>query len=144
MDMKTKILLVDDDEGVLAALGAALESEGYGVVVAKNGREAIEQFREGHVRLALLDLSMPVKGGWATFERLTTLHPLLPVILITAQPDQYPLAAAAGVDVLMEKPFHLPLLLQTIAELLAEPAEQRLARRAMKPRGTRYLPAGGY
>jgi CheY-like chemotaxis protein len=141
MDMKAKILLVDDDDGVLAALGAALGSEGYGVVAARNGREAIEQFREGHVRLALLDLSMPVKGGWETFERLATLHPLLPVIVITAQPDQYPLAAAAGVDALMEKPLDIPLLLQTIAELLAEPAEERLTRRAVKPPGTRYLRA---
>jgi CheY-like chemotaxis protein len=72
---KAKILLADDDEEVLAALSAALASEGYEVVVAKNGREAIEHFREGQADVALLDLNMPVKGGWEAFERLTTINP---------------------------------------------------------------------
>ena len=101
--MKAKILLADDDEEVLAALNAVLQSEGYEVIVAKDGREAIERFHQGHVDIALLDLNMPVKGGWETFGRLTTIHPLLPVIVITARPDQYPLAVAAGVGALMEK-----------------------------------------
>ena len=121
--MKAKILLADDDEEVLAALSGALASEGYDVIVAKNGREAIEHFQQGHVDIALLDLNMPVKGGWEAFERLTTIHPLLQVIVITARPDQYPLAVAAGVAALMEKPLDLPLLLQTIDELLFEPVE---------------------
>ena len=94
--MKAKILLADDDTDVLAALSGALASEGYEVVVARNGREAIERFREGHIDIALLDLNMPLKGGWEAFERLTTIHPLLQVIIITARPDQYPLAAAAA------------------------------------------------
>lgn len=102
--MKNKLLLVDDDDDVLAALSGAFVSEGYEVAVAKNGREAIERFREGRVHLVLLDLNLPVKGGWEAFERLTTMHPLLPVVVITARPDQYPVAAAAGVAALMEKP----------------------------------------
>lgn len=137
--MKAKILLADDDEEVLAALSGALESEGYEVIVAKDGREAIEHFHEEHIDIALLDLSMPVKGGWETFERLTTIHPLLPVIVITARPDQYPLAVAAGVGALMEKPLHLPLLLQAIEELLLEPVENRLLRITGKRPITRLL-----
>jgi len=115
--VKAKILLADDDEEVLAALSAMLASEDYDVVVAKNGREAIEHFQEGRFDIALLDLNMPVKGGWEAFERLTGIHPLLQVIVITARPDQYPLAAAAGVAALMEKPLDLPLLLRTIDEI---------------------------
>lgn len=137
--MKTKLLLVDDDEDVLAALSAALASEGYEVTIAKNGREAIERFREGHVHLVLLDLGMPVKGGWEAFERLTTMHPLLPVVVITARPDQYSAAAAAGVTALMEKPLDLPLLLQTIAQLLTELMERRLARLTTGRPATLYL-----
>jgi hypothetical protein len=48
-NMKAKILLADDDAAVLAALRAALVSEGYEVIIARDGREAIERFREGHV-----------------------------------------------------------------------------------------------
>ena len=135
------MLLADDDEEVLAALRAALASEDYDVVVAKNGREAIEHFREGRFDIALLDLNMPVKGGWEAFERLTTIHPLLQVIVITARPDQYPLAAAAGVAALMEKPLDLPLLLRTIDDLLFEPVERRLSRLTGKQPTTRYLRA---
>ena len=61
------------EEGYLPALSAVLASEGYEVVVAKNGREAIERFQEGRFDVALLDLNMPVKGGWEAFERLTTI-----------------------------------------------------------------------
>jgi len=137
--MKAKILLADDDEEVLAALSAALASEDYDVVVAKNGREAIEHFQKGRFDIALLDLNMPVKGGWEAFERLTTIHPLLQVIVITARPDQYPLAAAAGVAALMEKPLDLPLLLRTIDDLLCEPVERRLSRLTGQQPITRYL-----
>jgi len=138
-DMKAKILLADDDEEVLAALNGVLESEGYEVILAKDGRKALEHFHAGHIDIALLDLNMPVKGGWETFERLTTIHPLLPVIVITARPDQYPLAVAAGVGALMEKPLDLLLLLQAIEDLLREPVESRLSRITGKRPITRFL-----
>ena len=134
-----RILLADDDEEVLAALNDVLRSEGYEVITAKNGREAIEHFHEGHIDIALLDLNMPIKGGWETFEKLTTIHPLLPIIVITARPEQYPLAVAAGVGALMEKPLDLILLLQAIEDLLIEPIEQRLSRSSGKRPITRYL-----
>jgi CheY-like chemotaxis protein len=134
-----RILLADDDEGVLAALKDVLRSEGYEVITAKNGREAIEHFHEGRIDIALLDLNMPIKGGWETLEKLTTIHPLLPIIVITARPEQYSLAVAAGVGALMEKPLDLPLLLQAIKDLLREPIEQRLSRSSGKRPITRYL-----
>jgi CheY-like chemotaxis protein len=136
---KAKILLADDDDEVLAALGSVLTSEGHEVIVARNGREAIENFRQQHIDVALLDLNMPVKGGWEAFERLMTIHPLLQVIVITARPDQYPLAIAAGVAALMEKPLDLPVLLQTIDDLLVEPVENRLSRLAGRRPITKYL-----
>jgi CheY-like chemotaxis protein len=140
-ETKARILLADDDEEVLAALGSVLISEGYEVILAKDGREAIERFREEHIDVVLLDLNMPVKGGWEAFECLTTIHPLLQIIVITARPDQYPLALAAGVAALMEKPLDLRLLLQTIDELLVEPMEKRLARLTGRRPITRYLRA---
>jgi DNA-binding NtrC family response regulator len=139
--MKANMLLADDDTEVLAALSAAFASEDYDVVIAKTGREAIERMRERRFDIALLDLNMPVKGGWEAFDRLTSIHPLLQVIVITAQPDQYPRAAAAGVAALMEKPLDLPRLLRTIEILLSEPVEQRLSRLAGKHPITRYLRA---
>ena len=135
------MLLADDDTEVLAALRAAFASEDYDVVIAKNGREAIERMRERRFDIALLDLHMPVKGGWEAFDRLTSINPLLQVIVITAQMDQYPRAAVAGVAALMEKPLDLPRLLRTIDILLCEPVEHRLSRLAGKHPITRYLRA---
>jgi two-component system OmpR family response regulator len=127
--MKTKVLLVDDDLSVIAALSGVLRSEGYDVIQAFDGHDAIDRFHTvAGADIALLDLNMPRKGGWDTFERLTTINPLLPVIIITAQPDQHPTALAAGVSALMEKPLEIPFLLATMKQLLAEPPQARLNR----------------
>jgi DNA-binding response OmpR family regulator len=126
--MKGKILLTDDDPEILVSLSAVLNSEGYEVITAANGREACQKFKEEQVDVAILDLKMPVRDGWDAFERLTAINSLVQVIIITARPDQYPTAVAAGVAAFMEKPLDLRLLLRTIEELVAEPIESRLSR----------------
>ncbi len=140
--MKAKVLLVDDDVSVLAALSGVLRGEGYDVIQAFNGEEAIGNFQTvGGADIALLDLCMPVKGGWDTFEQLTAITPLLPVIVITARPDQYAMATAAGVAALMEKPLDIPVLLETMQRILAESPDTRLARMAGKNPHTLYREA---
>jgi DNA-binding response OmpR family regulator len=126
-----KVLLVDDDPSVVSALRAVLISEGYYVIPAFNGHEAIQGFYEHpDIAIVLLDICMPVKGGWDTFERLTEINPLLPIIIITARPNQESLAVAAGVGALMAKPLDVRELLATMQQLLAEPTEKRFARAA--------------
>ena len=127
---KPRVLLVDDDRSVLDALGAVIESEGFELVCAADGHEAVEKFHQQPVDIVLLDLMMPVKSGWDTFERLRTINPLLPIVVITARPDAYPVAVAKGVSALMQKPLDIPLLLEAMQELLAEPATKRLSRAA--------------
>jgi len=138
--MKQRILLVDDEPGVRRMLLRVLEEEGYAVVPAANGVEALELAASRAPDLALLDLNLPLQNGWDTFERLTTEHPLLPVIIITARPNQLFPALAAGAGALMEKPLDLPKLLRTISDLLAEPAASQLARMAGKAAEFHYLP----
>ena len=132
--MKTKVLLVDDDVSVVAALSGVLRTEGYDVIQAFDGHAALQHFHTvGGAAIVLLDLNMPVQGGWDTFEQLAAINPLLPIIVITARPDQYALADATGVAALMGKPIEIPLLLETMRQLLTEPPEARLARIAGKP-----------
>jgi DNA-binding response OmpR family regulator len=123
-----RVLLVDDDCSVLEALGALLESEGFEVIRAADGHQAVTKFYEDRADLVLLDLNMPVKGGWDTFERLTSIDPLLPIIIITARPDARATAMAVGAAALMQKPLDIPVLLEAMRYFLAQPAEQRLAR----------------
>jgi len=129
-DRGKRILLADDDPGVRGSLSDVLVSEGYVVIPANDGQQALELAASDQVDLVLLDLNMPVKNGWDTFERLTAEHPLVPVIIVTARPNQLFTAMGAGVGALLEKPMDIKTLLTTIARLLAEPDSQRLARLA--------------
>jgi len=137
--MKT-ILLVDDDPAVRHMLSRLLSEEHYHVVPAMNGVEALDLAQTDPIDLVLLDLNLPMKDGWETFERLTSRDPFLPVVIITARSNQIFPALASGAGALMEKPLDLPSLLQTIRDLLAEPAEARRARMAGKPASFRYMP----
>jgi DNA-binding response OmpR family regulator len=114
------ILVVDDDAAVRKGLHGVLVSEGYQVIVARHGREAVQVFREHPCDLALLDMNMPLRNGWGTIADLRALKSQLPAIIITARPDQRNVAREAGVE-LMEKPLDLPLLLYRIGVLLSEP-----------------------
>jgi DNA-binding response OmpR family regulator len=80
-------------------------------------------------------------NGWDVFGRLTRKWPSLPVVVITARPNQLFTALAAGVGALVEKPFHIPKLVQTVSRLLRESADIRLARVAGKVAQFQYLPA---
>src|SRR5436309_8484768 len=121
--MTKRILLVDDERSIRESLSKILRAENYEVVLGENGQEAIEQHGAERIDLLILDLNMPVKNGSTTLEWLVASNPLLPVIIITARSNQRALAETAGADFLMEKPLDVPLLLQTIRELLDEPME---------------------
>lgn len=125
-----RILLVDDDSTVRESLNDVLVSEGYVVILAENGQQALDLVSKSSVDLVLLDLNMPVKSGWDTFEQLTREHPLIPIIIATARPNQLFTAVNAGVGALLEKPMDIPTLLRTMEKLLSETFQQRLARLA--------------
>ena len=130
--MTKRILLVDDDRSIRESLSKILRAENYEVVLGENGQEAIEKQGAERIDLLILDLNPDasgVKNAGATLERLVGINPLLPVVIITGRSNQRALAETAGADALMEKPLDVPLLLQTICELLTEPMESR-ARRA--------------
>lgn len=135
-----RILLVDDDPAVRSALAQVLAEEGYTVLCGANGDEAL-QAADDAIDLVLLDLNMPIRNGWDTFERLTAQHPLVPVIIITARPNQLFTALSAGVGALMEKPLDFPVLLESIRDLLDEPDGVRLARLAGRTMDFHYRPA---
>ncbi len=137
--MKKTILVIDDDLQIREALRKFLAGEGYQVLAAADGQAGIDRFEARHIDLLLLDLNLPGRSGWDTYERVTSRDPLLPIVIITGRHQQLPLAMAAGVGALMEKPLDLPVLLGTIAELLAEAPESRLRRLAGFHPSTRYV-----
>jgi DNA-binding response OmpR family regulator len=127
--MKTKILLVEDDEAVHCALSEVLQGEGYEILHAFGSADAL---RATHVHrdvaLVLLDLDLGGENGWDTFERLTSENPTLPIIIITACSDQRARAEEAGAGALMEKPLNIVQLLEAIQRLIAERLAGPMAR----------------
>jgi len=140
-EQQPSVLVVDDILAVREALKKVLADEGYRVLVAKDGEEALEQFESNRVDLMLLDIGLPVRGGWETFERVTLANPFLPVIIITGQADQLAVARAAGVGAFMEKPLDVERLLETMKQLLAEPKEVRLQRLCGLNEDVRHIPS---
>ena len=122
------ILVVDDDLQIRESLRKVLRAEGYEVVLAGDGPEGLAKFAQAWMDLVLLDISLPGKGGWDVFERMTSMNPLVPIIIITGRDQQEEVARAAGVGALLPKPLNVTLLINKIAELLAEPAPVRLQR----------------
>lgn len=136
-----RILLIDDDPGVRGSLKDMLVGEGYFVIPAENGQQALDLAGRLPFDLVLLDLNMPVMNGWDTFGQLTAEYPFIPIIIATGRPSQLFTAIGAGAGALLEKPIEIPTLLRTMEKLLAEPAEKRLARLAGTQTDFHYHPA---
>jgi len=139
--MKKRILLVDDDHQVLQSLARVLSAEDYLPLLASDAKNALQILASTRVDLVMLDLNMPVSDGWKTFETLACEYPLLPIIIITARPNQLFPALAAGAGALMEKPLDFPQLLCMIRDLLNEPPEERFARSAGQHAAFHYAPS---
>lgn len=134
-----RILVVDDDAIVRASLAEVLGSEGYVVDEAFDGVEAVTRAVKHTPNLVLLDLNMPNWDGWTAFSQLDRVAPLLPIIVITARPNQYEKAVHLGVDAFMEKPLDFPVLLKAIAALVTENPAARVKRVTDREFVTRYL-----
>ena len=108
-----RILLVEDDEDVRGALAAFLAGEGYEVVEAAHGKEALAHLRTSRFCLILLDLMMPVMNGWQ-FREEQLKDPALaevPVVVVTADNSAARKASEVGAVGYLLKPIELPDLL---------------------------------
>ncbi len=82
---RTSILLVDDDKKSLAIVKDLLEFEGYEVVTAADGREALDRLAEREMDLVVTDYEMPVMNGFELLKSVNRGYPELPVIVLTGQ-----------------------------------------------------------
>ena len=127
-DLPGRVLIADDDSFVRGSLAVVLESEGFVVDEAENGIKAVTRAIEHSPDLVLLDLNMPHWDGWTAFSQLDRVVSLLPVIVITARPNQYEKAVGLGVDAFMEKPLNIPILVRAIKRLTSEHAHGHVRR----------------
>lgn len=117
------VLLVEDDEGIRESVAECLSLEGYEVVLASDGAEALAWLRRGgRPGVVLLDMVMPVMSGTEVMERMRTDMALaaVPVVLMTAA-SQKPGDGAAAQAVL-DKPFDMEQLLEAVERFCGPPA----------------------
>jgi len=120
-----KILLVDDIDPVRQSISDALILDGFEVVEARDGAEALKSLENERFSAVITDLWMPEIDGVELLSRLRKLAPNLPVIAITGgfsgrAPINYSLAlaTAVGADAVFKKPFDNDKLIETLKELL--------------------------
>src|SRR6476620_5768034 len=118
----TRILVVDDSAFNLKIVSATLAPAGYEVVMASNGREALERVDAMQPDLIILDVMMPELNGYEVCRRLrrkvTTMH--RPIMMLTANDslEERVNGLEAGADDYMSKPFEAPELQARVKALL--------------------------
>jgi two-component system nitrogen regulation response regulator NtrX len=118
--MKEKILLVDDEAKILQSLGSALEDEGYHVIAARSGEEALHELQQDLPDAMLLDIWMHGIDGLEVLERVKQLAPRLPVIMISGHGtiETAVKATKLGAFDFVEKPLSLERILVSIQNAL--------------------------
>lgn len=118
--MRKSVMIVDDSEDTRELFKAALESEGFSVVGAKNGPEALELLRrnEGNFSLILLDIAMPEMNGIQVLEEMEKLGlgRNVPVMLVSAVDNLGSIEAPGNVIDTLKKPFFYPELIFKIKQ----------------------------
>src|SRR5882762_5405844 len=105
-DPSPTILLVDDEDSVRKVLAFPLERDGYSVVQAADGEEALRQFAEQPVDLVVLDIMLPKLDGLEVCKRLRA-ESNVPIVMLTARDDELDrvLGLELGADDYITKPF---------------------------------------
>lgn len=113
-----RVLIVDDEFGIVEALTDVLGEEGLAVSTARNGRDALKRVAEVKPDIVILDYMMPVMDGVEFLEQLRkNANGAIPVILMTAvRRDQLP--TALQVSAVLQKPFGVDELLVLVKQLL--------------------------
>lgn len=120
--MSIKLLIADDEPNILISLEYLMKREGFEVLVARDGEEALALLREHRPRLVLLDVMMPKKSGFEVCQALRADEALRDtlVLMLTAKGRDTDVAKGLGVgaDAYMTKPFSTKELVQKVRGLL--------------------------
>ena len=117
-----RILIVDDEEDIVALLKMRLEAEGYEILVASDGQEALDIAKREIPDLIILDLMLPKIDGYKVCRMLKfdERYKKIPIILFTArsQSSDKDLGMEVGANAYLTKPFDPAVLLDNIKKLL--------------------------
>ena len=127
--MSEKLLLVEDDPAILRGLQMNLQLEGYHLLTARDGDEAIRLWRQHRPDLVLLDLMLPKRDGYDILREMRAEDPDTRVLILSARDQETDkvLGLELGADDYVTKPFSLPELLARIRAALRRVRRQAAA-----------------
>jgi DNA-binding response OmpR family regulator len=116
----SKLLLIDDDQSLSELLAAYLTNQGYQVQVEQDGKAGLKTLFQDTPDLVILDVTMPLRDGWETLERIREVSEL-PVIMLTARDEEADVLRgfSLGVDDYVTKPFSFAQLTARVQAVLA-------------------------
>jgi DNA-binding response OmpR family regulator len=117
-NLARRVLVVDDEPQVVWVLQLALDAEGYEVLTARDGVEALAQIAQGHPELMVLDVMMPRMDGWSVMREMSKLpleeRPRVVMVTALASSRDRATAAELGADAYVPKPFDMDQLLDVL------------------------------
>ena len=118
-----QILVVDDEQDVAEVAVFLLTSRGYAARYAPNGEVALQAILHNRVALVLTDYMMPVMDGPELLQTLRTTKETaaIPVVMLSALPEEVVRAKVECIDAFIRKPFRAGHLVQTVQEILGPP-----------------------
>lgn len=129
--MQRRLLVVDDEPNLLAAIAAVLRGEGFEVATARNGKDALLQIARSLPDLIVSDVRMPIMDGYTLARQLRSApHTnLIPIVFLSAkgETDDRVEGFRSGVDVYLTKPFEPDELVAVITNLLHRTESTRTA-----------------
>jgi two-component system OmpR family response regulator len=128
---KARILVVEDEEGILSLLEEILRIAGFDPITANSGAQALTLARKESIDLVLLDINLPLLDGFQVLTKLRQIHPSMPVIMLTARQDKRDVIEGfnLGADDYVVKPFSVEEVILRINALLrrsAPPGDEKL------------------
>src|ERR687885_1747577 len=138
-----RILLVDDEQAVQKLLTFPLRKDGYEVVPAATGQEALERFREGEFDLVVLDIMLPQVDGFQVCRELRA-RSAVPIIMLTAKAEEFDkvLGLELGADDYITKPFSMREFRSRVKAVLRRAELVREAQRAASADGDEPIERG--
>ncbi len=122
-----KVLVIEDELKIVQVLKSFLESKGYEVLVAENGKLALELFDKENVSIVLLDLMLPLLSGEEVCKTLRKKSPV-PIIMLTAKSDEADMLEGLGIgaDDYITKPFSLKALYARMEAVMRRASNNQL------------------